>query len=101
MSHVHPCKWLLLPPLLQVLLDGVVRKLDRRRRVLLWRIAAMEGASSDDKVCVCVCICVCACVYVCVCVCAHGVMCMHVQSARAGRQGQQGSWWRVAVRLVG
>ena len=54
------CTWLSLTPHLpplhhhictpQVLLDGVIRKLDRRRRVLLWRIAAMEGASSDDKV---------------------------------------------------
>lgn len=32
-----------------VLLDGIVRKLDRRRRVLMWRRAAMEGGT-DGKV---------------------------------------------------
>ncbi|KAG2497986.1 hypothetical protein HYH03_004245 [Edaphochlamys debaryana] len=32
----------------QVLLDGIVRKLDRRRRVLMWRMAAMEGGT-DEK----------------------------------------------------
>ncbi|KAG2448660.1 hypothetical protein HYH02_006017 [Chlamydomonas schloesseri] len=32
----------------QVLLDGIIRKLDRRRRVLMWRMAAMEGVA-DDK----------------------------------------------------
>eukprot|EP00198_Chlamydomonas_reinhardtii_P013346 XP_001702683.1 predicted protein [Chlamydomonas reinhardtii] len=31
-----------------VLLDGIIRKLDRRRRVLMWRMAAMEGVA-DDK----------------------------------------------------
>lgn len=37
----------------QVLLDGIVRKVDRRRRVLLWRTAAMAGVTANNKVCVC------------------------------------------------
>ncbi|GFR41314.1 hypothetical protein Agub_g1996, partial [Astrephomene gubernaculifera] len=32
----------------QVLLDGIIRKLDRRRRVLLWRAAAMEGVMDEQ-----------------------------------------------------
>ena len=31
----------------QVLLDFIVRKMDRRRRVLTWRLAAMEGAGAS------------------------------------------------------
>jgi hypothetical protein len=29
----------------QILLDFIIRKLDRRRRVLMWRVAAMEGVT--------------------------------------------------------
>ena len=44
------CRTLMLPLSLlrhnQVLLDFIVRKLDRRRRVLMWRAAAMEGVAT-------------------------------------------------------
>jgi hypothetical protein len=33
----------------QVLLDWVVRKLDRRRRVVMWRAAAVEGVSGGGR----------------------------------------------------
>ncbi len=34
---------------LQELLDFIVRKLDRRRRVLMWRSAAVEGVSGERR----------------------------------------------------
>eukprot|EP00798_Chlamydomonas_sp_ICE-L_P018323 gene18323-24785_t len=38
----------------QILLDFVIRKLDRRRRVLMWRTAAMEGDTDESTMDVCI-----------------------------------------------
>ncbi|GIL43562.1 hypothetical protein Vafri_1262, partial [Volvox africanus] len=32
----------------QVLLDGIIRRLDRRRRVLMWRAASLEGVADGE-----------------------------------------------------